>query len=83
MKTLFALLVGCLALVLRVSASERFPSVEDLESALHLRAGVMLPREVVVEGRVYSVLYLRGRSLHDGTYDVMLQLVPLPMEGKR
>lgn len=75
-RTLIVLLAGSLLLALMIApeAADRFPSIPELEVALNLHPGAMLPKEVLSHGVIYRAYYLRGTKLSNGDYDVRLRL---------
>lgn len=63
-----------LGLAVGSQARSAFPSVRELQSALGLAPGQLLPKLVVVRGAVYQPVYRRAEERSDGEYAVIVRL---------
>lgn len=57
------------------SSGTLFPTVADLEAALHLSRGEQLPKDVQAsDGAIYHAYYDGARELSDGKYAIIVRL---------
>ncbi len=58
-------------------ARSSYPSVGDLEVALHLSPGQQLPKDVQASsGIIFHSYYDGARELNDGRYAIIVRLAP-------
>ncbi len=76
MKTILILsiLIAALAFGHHARAHSIFPSVHELQAALHLSPGQPLPQLVVVDGHVFQPKYVKAEEHGNGDYSVHIHL---------
>jgi hypothetical protein len=62
------------SLISMASAKGIFPTVQELESALHAQRGGEIPKQVVTQYGVFTGYYLGATDRGGGRYSVELQL---------
>ena len=76
MKTIFAILILAAALLLghHTHAHSIFPSVSELEAALFIHPGALLPKLVVTKDGIFHPRYVSATSRGNGDYNVIVRL---------
>lgn len=78
-KIIYALIVVGVLIVVAVYAYSAFvgsiyPSVHQLQVALHMEPNAQIPQLIVVDGKVFHPRYMRTEEHFGGEYAVILRL---------
>lgn len=74
MRFLLGLAAG-IAIICTAHSATSFPTVTELEFALHLSRGGQLPKDVQAsDGMIYHAYYDGARELSDGKYAIIVRL---------